>query len=666
MVGVIYLLAMSSVLLYNPDRKNKDEFIAEFVIRTKIFDEMWADIVSGKMKTPEQHYLLLGQRGAGKTTLLLRIKYAVEDDVKLSQWLIPVMFGEEQYNIGELGNLWERIAEYLEDYHGFKGITEEIEPFVLQDNYEEAALRVLIKHLDQHKKKIILLVDNIGQLLAKFSQLEVHRLREVLQTIPHFRLVAGSPVTLESVLDYQQPLFEFFKVIQLKGLTDEESIKLLRQLALVHHEEAKIERIIQESPSRITTLRTLSGGVPRTMALLFDVFVDNEHGNALSDLERVLDAVTPLYKHRMDDLPAQQQKIVDIVAMHWEPIPVKELSKQVRLDSKLVSAQLRQLEKNQVIEKRTTNTKNNLYLLRERFFNIWYLMRYGRKQNRNRVIWLVKFLEAWCDKGEIEQRVKNYIEKIKKGLLDKNTQDVYGLAYTFFANITPETKFLLKENTPEYISTNVTLKEPEFYKLLLSTLKENDSTTFIRIANSRNMADIEERDRFYEFLQKNFEEIEALFQKNRQVYGNHTLSAPSVYFALFFAKSHEIFVRHIILGKYKQNQSSELMMMVDVLLMQLSTSTVLSEFEASTLISIIVMLFAIGHNKVALKILEVANFDELQEVFWKQLDEYIRSGVSEKQSEDSLTFSKTMIEYINNMRKVLKDAQRDLELSKKG
>ena len=543
MVGAIYLLDMS-VLLYNPDRKNKNEFIAEFVIRTKIFEEIWADIVSGKMKTPEQHYLLLGQRGAGKTTLLLRLKYAVEDDAKLSKWLIPVMFSEEQYNIGELGNLWERIAEYLEDYHGFQGITNEIEPFIQQDNYEEAALKVLIKHLDHHQKKVILFVDNIGQLLAKFSQLEVHRLREILQTLSHFRLVAGSPVVLESVLDYQQPLFEFFKVIQLKGLTDEESIVLLRKLAALHHEEEKIERIIEKSPSRITTLRTLSGGVPRTMVLLFQVFVDSEHGTALTDLEKVLDAVTPLYKHRMDDLPAQQQKIVDAVALHWEAISVKELAKQVRLDSKLVSAQLRQLEKNQVIEKRATKTKNHIYLLQERFFNIWYLMRYGRKQDRNRVIWLVKFLEVWCDNKEIELRILDYIQKVKNGVLDINTLEIYGQAYTFFKNITPETKFLLKESTPYHISSGIDLTESDLYSLLDRSLQKGDYENFFKVCVNKKIEGKEERSNLYNYLDKNVIDNFGEILKNNHVQVAKLISISNVrhfpYFhfslALIFSK----------------------------------------------------------------------------------------------------------------------------------
>src|SRR5256885_13184555 len=102
-----------SNFLYNPDRKGKQQLIAEFVVRTQILDEIMQDLESSDMQTPEQHYLLVGQRGTGKTTLLHRIKYAVEDSAKLKGWLIPVIFSEEQYNISELANLWENICHTL-------------------------------------------------------------------------------------------------------------------------------------------------------------------------------------------------------------------------------------------------------------------------------------------------------------------------------------------------------------------------------------------------------------------------------------------------------------------------------------------------------------------------------------------------------------------------
>ena len=45
-------------------------------------------------------------------------------------------------------------------------------------------------------------------------------------------------------------------------------------------------------------------------------------------------------------------------------------------------------------------------MVKERFFNIWYLMRYGRKKNKSQVLCLVRFLDEWCSKDELEDRNK--------------------------------------------------------------------------------------------------------------------------------------------------------------------------------------------------------------------------------------------------------------------
>jgi hypothetical protein len=206
----------------------------------------------------------------------------------------------------------------------------------------------------------------------------------------------------------------------------------------------------------------------------------------VSDLEKILDAVTPLYRHRMDDLSPQQQKIVDAVARNWDAISVKDLKGKVRLESKVISAQLGQLEKNQVIEKRETGTKNNIYLLRERFFNIWYLMRYGRKQDRESVIWLVKFLETWCGKNEIEKRVLNYVTKAQTGELDKRTEEFYAQVYSFFEKIKPEVRISLKKNIPTHLSQKINISEAEIEKLFDKYLKEKNWIKFINIIKYKN------------------------------------------------------------------------------------------------------------------------------------------------------------------------------------
>ena len=150
------------------------------------------------------------------------------------------------------------------------------------------------------------------------------------------------------------------------------------------------------------------------MILLFEIFIDDDEGDSFKDLDMVLDRVTPLYKHRMDELSAQQQELVDIIALHWDAVAVKEISQKSRMESKAVSSQLRILEKNHIIIKKTTSTKNNLYQISERFFNIWYMMRYGRKKDKHQVLWLTRFLEEWCDKEELAQRAQSHVKALQK------------------------------------------------------------------------------------------------------------------------------------------------------------------------------------------------------------------------------------------------------------
>lgn len=441
--------------LYNPKTQSRAELIEQFVVRQNIFKRLYTEIQQSKMNTPEQHILVEGKRGMGKTTLLLRLAYEIEMDSSLNYWLIPLVFNEEEYGVRKLFKMWERVLELLVEkevqFSGVEGQMEALSRTVKDDEaYEKELYKLLSETIQRSEKKIILFIDNFGDMFQKFNESEAHRLRKVLQTSSDIRIIAASSVILEAFFEYKHPFYEFFKIERLGSLSTEDTMELLQKLGDVH-QQPRVKFVLEHQKGRVEALRRLTGGVIRTMVLLFEIFVEDENGSAFADLESILDRVTPLYKHRMDDLPPQQQEIVEAIALNWDAIGVKEIAEKTRMESKTVSAQLNQLVKNEVIHKIRTSTKNNLYQINERFFNIWYLMRNGRNNHRSKVLWLVRFLEEWCDEMEIVERSRKHISSLQKGDFDQRSAFLLSQALAYSRHLPKEEQHELLETTREYL-----------------------------------------------------------------------------------------------------------------------------------------------------------------------------------------------------------------------
>ncbi|MCJ7600566.1 MAG: hypothetical protein MUO63_03580 [Desulfobulbaceae bacterium] len=402
--------------VYNPDNQTRQELLDNFVVRLPVFEKLFRTVVKdSRMDTAEQHFLIQGQRGTGKTTLLLKLAYEIDNDPSLAGWLIPVRLNEEQYNIFSLCRLWESVAAQLEDLPGFEDLPDIFAKSFEEEDYPRHCYKILEKRLQRENRKLVLLIDNIVDVFKKIGEKECRQLRDILHTTTEIRIIAASARTLEQSFQHDKPFFEFFKIIYLEGLSKKETETLLLKLAK-NYRKPRVREIIEKHPGRVETLRRLTGGIPRTIILLFEIFVDDS-ANVFEDLELILDRITPLYKHRMDDLSGQQQAIMDAIAMNWDAIATKDIAKKVRMESKAVSAQLKVLENNNLIHAIAADRKNKLYLITERFFNIWYLMRYGRKKNREQVRFLVRFLEEWCSTEELAARINKHISLARKRAL---------------------------------------------------------------------------------------------------------------------------------------------------------------------------------------------------------------------------------------------------------
>ncbi|MFK7808635.1 MAG: AAA family ATPase [Saprospiraceae bacterium] len=464
--------AKTVACIYNPKNQSPEELAKHFIVRQRMFEKLFAEIKTASMEYPEQHYMVEGKRGMGKTTLLLRLAYAVQQDEALNNWLIPLNFNEEEYSIRKLFKFWERIIQLLAEkdtcFHEMQQQVAHLSKVHRSDDeYERALYNLLTKTLQQQKKKTILFIDNFGDMFQKFSDLEAHRLRKILQSSADIRLFAASSVVLEAFYQYNHPFYEFFKVERLEGLNAEQTRTLLLQLGELYEEEG-IRNLVKNQPGRIEALRRLTGGVTRTIILLFEIFADDHTGNTFVDLEKVLDRVTPLYKHRMDDLSPAQQEVVETIALQWDAVSVKEIQAATRMESKLISALLQQLTKHEIVSKIKTNTKNHLYQINERFFNIWYLMRHGRSGDQQKVLWLVRFLEQWCDANEIDERSQRHIEHLKKGSYDPKGAVLLSEALAMTNHLTTESQHRLLEATKEFLEEK---QSPYLKKLIRSDVE---------------------------------------------------------------------------------------------------------------------------------------------------------------------------------------------------
>jgi len=411
-----YQQPLRGAALYNPHLHGKQELISLFAARKDLLEILLEDIRLSWGRAP-QHHLIIGQRGMGKTMLLRRIAYAIEDDLSLKDTWLPLSFPEEQYNVACLSDFWLNCTDALSDLldaRGEHGTSEELDEkaeslrSVEEDRRAREALTLLVGIGNRLGRRLVLLVDNVDLVFERIKDQE-WLLREVLSSEPSLLLIGASANAVESTFTYDQAFYDFFRVHELEGLSLEETQRLLIHYAEIW-QQPEVKRLANQEPARIKVLHNLTGGNPRTIALLFNVLAAGADGDVRTDLEKLLDQCTPLYKARFEALSPQAQQVVHAMAVHWDPVSAGELAELLGMEVNTVSSQLTRLVKQGVVEKVVYDPESKTgFQVSERFFNIWYLMRASRRVRR-RLLWLVEFLKIFYSQDQLRDKALTHIE----------------------------------------------------------------------------------------------------------------------------------------------------------------------------------------------------------------------------------------------------------------
>jgi len=241
-------------------------------------------------------------------------------------------------------------------------------------------------------KRLILFVENLDTIFEQLrDEREVHALRATLIECPNILLVGSANAVFEAIRGHGEPFYEFFRLFILEGLEQQETLQILEVLA-GREDKPEIAETLRRERGRLETLRRLTGGNPRLLVLACRMLIESPLGSAFEDLERLIDEQTPYFKARIEELPVQSRNIFHSLAAGWKPMLAREIADAARLNSSHASAQLKQLvEKGYAREIRLRGAKRTRYEVSDRFYNIYYLLRFSRA-SRDRLERLVAFL----------------------------------------------------------------------------------------------------------------------------------------------------------------------------------------------------------------------------------------------------------------------------------
>jgi tetratricopeptide (TPR) repeat protein len=394
-------------LFYNPDLMPEDEIKETFVAREALVDELVSLVEHQPDGAGVQHALIIAPRGMGKTTVLLMVGFALKDRGLGDRWL-AVKFPEESYGVYDLADFWLEALDLLAGATNDELLRERSgrlkSDYPKGDDLQEAALALIKDWCREHNKRLVLLVDNLDMILEQINdERDNARLRDVLMNDGAIMMIGCAVSFFREAREYDQPLYNFFKIFELNNLRFDEMQDLLRRRAKSEGRE-DFNRTLKANPSRLRVLEYFTGGNPRLVLMLYRVVTNSDISEVRRSLEKLLDEVTPYYKAKVESLPPQQRKILDHIARVSNrtgggatPGQIAEVT---RLSPNQVSAQLKRLTDSGYVRAAALRGRSSYYTLSEPLYAVWHQMRMGHNAHR-RIQWLVDFVKLWYDTQEL-------------------------------------------------------------------------------------------------------------------------------------------------------------------------------------------------------------------------------------------------------------------------
>ena len=315
----------------------------------------------------------------------------------------PIVYGEESYEVTTPGEFWLEalfhVGERTEESR-WQRAYQELRAERDETRLRERALAQLMDFADERKARLLLVVENLDTLIgAQISSDEAWTLRHTLMNEPRIMLLGSATSRFKEVEDYNQALYDLFKIIELEPLSDAESQSVWRS-------------VTGDKPSltQIRPIQILTGGNPRLIRIISGFAAKTSFRQLMANLLQLIDEHTEYFKSHLDGLAPRERKVFVALADLWDPSTARDVAEAARLDVNKTSALLKRLEQRGAVTVYDQRGRTKRYQVAERMYNIYHLMR-RRGQASSRVQFVVRFMIHFYEGDELVRATASIAEE---------------------------------------------------------------------------------------------------------------------------------------------------------------------------------------------------------------------------------------------------------------
>ncbi|MDE0511651.1 MAG: tetratricopeptide repeat protein [Gammaproteobacteria bacterium] len=444
---------MTMAIKFNPNFQTDDESIANFIVRHYEFETVIEALTSAiDSCTDSPHFFISAPRGAGKTTLCRRIVAETRKSPILHEAWHAILLSEESYMVTTPGEFLLECLFQLKDQVTSKQFSYDYTKAIKAQSEEEliqltlGSLRNFVKTTG---KRLLIVVENFQTILnEQIQNSKSDGAKGLLTTLDDGSLFSVLATSVTHIVDDNiTTIPQHYHSMELAPLSLDECRVLWESLTDIQIKGEKLRPIL-----------ILTGGNPRLLNVLAEFTRTPSLHDLMRNLNYLIDQNTEYFKSQLDALSTIERKVFTTLLGMWDPRTARQVAEAARVNTNTASALLARLTNRGAVIKELSQGRTAIYIVAERLFNIYYLMR-RHNHPSSRVRALVSFMMAYYDSDELVDTTVSLVREACN--IEPTKRGDYHSTFDVIMSHSSETvrTQILAKTSPEFIES---LREDQY------------------------------------------------------------------------------------------------------------------------------------------------------------------------------------------------------------